>query len=188
MLEDYIISNEALDKTEDLFEYETIPEDENKDDAMTKINYHDFLKDIVRPYIYEVAKLETFITYQNFIKLLINSYNKIANICRDSLRLEYSRQKETYLNNFDSFKQFLSTILGTEGFSIKDHDSTNCFVDTFGAVSLIEYESEDFKTDLNFERKPTKNIPQPQSPVKSKNRDLDDYNDEVRNLKNLLII
>jgi len=70
LLEDYIIRNEEVNKTEDLFEYESILPDENREDAMTKINNQDFLKDIVRPYVYQVSKYETFITYQNFLKVI----------------------------------------------------------------------------------------------------------------------
>ena len=84
ILEDYIIHEDALNKTDDLFDFEQIDESENKNDSTVKINYLDFLKDVVRPYVYEVSKKETFISYNSFMKLLLKSLYILMDVCRES--------------------------------------------------------------------------------------------------------
>lgn len=80
ILEDYIIQEDVLNKTDDLFDFEQIDESENKNDSTIKINYLDFLKDVVRPYVYEVSGKETFISYNSFMKLLVKSLNILMGV------------------------------------------------------------------------------------------------------------
>lgn len=80
IFEDYIIQEDVLNKTDDLFDFEQIDESENKNDSTIKINYLDFLKDVVRPYVYEVSGKETFISYNSFMKLLVKSLNILMGV------------------------------------------------------------------------------------------------------------
>ena len=116
ILEDYIIHEDALNKTDDLFDFEQIDESENKNDSTIKINYLDFLKDVVRPYVYEVSKKETFISYNSFMKLLLKSLYILMDVCRESTaNIFIKEQAYTTLNMFDNFHRFFNTLLG-EGF------------------------------------------------------------------------
>lgn len=80
ILDDYIIQEDVLNKTDDLFDFEQIDDSENKGDSTVKINYLEFLKDVVRPYVYEVSGKETFISYNSFMKLLLKSLNILMDV------------------------------------------------------------------------------------------------------------
>ena len=116
ILDDYIIQEDVLNKTDDLFDFEQIDDSENKGDSTVKINYLEFLKDVVRPYVYEVSGKETFISYNSFMKLLLKSLNILMDVWKESVANIFTKEfGYTNLNMFDNFHRFFNTLLG-EGF------------------------------------------------------------------------
>jgi hypothetical protein len=133
-MSDFIMHDDKLDQTDDLFEYETNQETFNPEDAVTKVNYLEFLQEVARPYIYQIGKKELFITYQDFMKLLYKTLEDLLNICRKSLVDIYSNDfREAEINSFDKFSNMVKTLLGEEQ-QIPDDDCCQIFVQTFSAV------------------------------------------------------
>lgn len=139
VMSDFVMHDDKLSQPDDLFEYETNQETFNPEDAVTKVNYLEFLAQVARPYVYQVAKKELFINYQDFMKLLYKTFEDLLNICRNSLCEVYSKDfNEAEINSYDKFSNMVKTLLGEEQ-PIPDEDCCQIFVQTFSAVDSSFY-------------------------------------------------
>lgn len=186
ILADYIIEDNKLDVTDDLFEYDDsqyykVTREEGAmaaEDATIKVDYNEFLQEVTRPYVYEVAKNEIFIKYQDFMKLTFKCLTDTLNICRESLVTIYRKDtNEREINCFENFVSFINNLLG-ETYQISSTDCCKVFVSTMGAVESKFHSSqgEYFEPSITpsytpMHVKPVKEITEGEGDEKSENRE-----------------
>jgi hypothetical protein len=109
VLNDYIIKEDKLNTTDDLLDSSF------REESVTKVDYLEFLQEVARPYVNEVAQKELFISYQNFMKLTYNCLSDLLNTCKDSLMDLFLKDvNEVEINSFDKFSSFVCSFLGDE--------------------------------------------------------------------------
>jgi len=150
VLSDYIIKEQKLETPEDLLDTSFT---ENK---VNKVDFHEFLQQVTRPYVYQVAKKELWINYQDLMKLILNSINNLLIFCQESLiDLYLNEVKEADINNYDAFSRFIGTILGDEH-RVPNPDCCEIFVNTFSANRKIIVDGKLREEDVPEEYHPLK--------------------------------
>lgn len=109
VLSDYVIQEDQLNTTDDLLDSSF------KEESVTKIDYLEFLQEVARPYVFEVAQKELFISYQNFMKLTYNCLGDLLDTCKDSLMDLFLKDvNEISINSYEKFSSFVCSFLGDE--------------------------------------------------------------------------
>lgn len=74
VLEDYIIKEQELETADDLFEASF------SEDKVNRVDFHEFLQQVTRPYVYQVTKKELWVSYQDTMKLMLNCIYNLLDI------------------------------------------------------------------------------------------------------------
>jgi len=101
VLMDYVMEQDDLDSPDDLLEVSF------SEDSLTKVDYQIFLQEVTRPYVYQVAKKELFMSYQNLMILMYESTLQLLDLCKASLMDLFLNEQELEINSYDAFSQFL---------------------------------------------------------------------------------
>ncbi|CAI2359026.1 unnamed protein product [Moneuplotes crassus] len=131
VLNDFIIKEQELESPEDLLNADFDSKHVNR------VDFNVFLQEVTRPYVFQVSKKELFISYHNFMTLLIDCINDLIDTCKDALGdLFLNDMKESEINSYDSFTNFLCEVLGEE-YKVPNEDCCHVFVNTFSANKSI---------------------------------------------------
>jgi len=107
--QEFIVEDElpVPDLPEFKSQFEDYSHDEKFRNDRIRINYKDYMREICRPFVLEVAKDYTGIKLNDVLNVMFDSLAYVASYHRIGMMNYYQSADESELNNIDKFQQFM---------------------------------------------------------------------------------